>query len=287
MIKRVIYTLAGFVSLGYGGALAYLRLNETNLVFHPAERAVGEPAASWALQHRSVRYASGDGTGLTAWIVPGRGPDSTGYWMLISHGNLGNIGYAERPEFYAAMRDLGLNLLAYDYRGFGASEGAPSELGLYNDAEASYRYLTDSLGVSPDRIILFGHSLGSGVATELATRVKAAALVIEGGYTSVPDRGQEIYPWVPVKLIATQRFESIAKVPAITMPKLYLHSPSDDVIPFSHAEKVVAAAAEPKRLVPVKGGHMLAFREDGATYFGAIRDLIRGLPQPGATVPTP
>lgn len=276
-MKRFLYTLAGMCALGYGGATSYLKLNETNLVFHPAERVVSEPAASWQLGHRSVNYRSTDGTPLNAWIVPGRGADSSGMWMLISHGNYGNIGYGERPEFYAAMRDLGLNLLAYDYRGFGASAGEPTELGLYEDAVASYRYLTDSLAVPPRRIILFGHSLGSGVATELATRVKAAALVVEGGYTSVPDRGQELYPWLPVRLIAGERFESIAKAPTITMPKLYLHSPSDDIIPLSHGEKVFAAAAEPKRLVLVKGGHMLAFREDASTYFGAIRELVRGL----------
>jgi uncharacterized protein len=278
VIKRFLYTLAGLGTLGYGGAVTYLKVNEQELVFHPAERAVASPAASWDLRHRSINYRSTDGTRLNAWIVPGRGPDSTGFWLLVSHGNYGNIGYGERPEFYAAMRDLGLNLFAYDYRGFGESEGSPTELGLYEDAVASYRFLTDTLGVSPSRIIIFGHSLGSGVATELATRVKAAALVVEGGYTSVPDRGQELYPFMPVRLIAGERFESIAKVPRITIPKLYLHSPTDDIIPFHHAEQVVTAAAEPKRLVPVRGGHMLAFREDAATYFGAIRELVKTLP---------
>lgn len=278
MIKRFLYTVAGLGTLGYGGAVTYLKVNEQDLVFHPAGRAVAPPAPSWDLRHRSITYPSTDGTRLNAWIIPGRGPDSTGFWMLISHGNYGNIGYGERPEFYAAMRDLGLNLFAYDYRGFGESEGAPTELGLYEDAVASYRYLTDTLGVPPSRIIIFGHSLGSGVATELATRVTAAALVVEGGYTSVPDRGQELYPFMPVRLIAGERFESITKVPRITIPKLYLHSPTDDIIPYHHAEQVVAAAAEPRRLVPVRGGHILAFRDDAATYFGAIRELVKTLP---------
>lgn len=276
-MRRVFFGLAAAVVLGYSGASAYLKLNETSLVYHPAERVVGDPDARWNLQHRSVTYSSGDGTRLNAWIVPADNARASGYWMLICHGNYGNIGYGERPEFYAYARDIGLNLLAFDYRGFGASDGTPEERGLYDDALASWNYLVDSLRVPANRIIVFGHSLGSGVATELATRVPAAALVVEGGYTSVPDRGAELYPWMPVRLIASQRFASIQKVGRLTMPKLYLHSPSDEIIPFAHGERVYEAAAEPKTFVSVRGGHMIAFREDRETYFGAIRSLVDGL----------
>ena len=229
------------------------------------------------LHQRSVRYPSTDGTELNAWIVPGAGTDSLGYWLLINHGNYGNIGYGDRPDFYSRARNTGLNLFAYDYRGFGASQGAPSELGLYADAEASYRYLTDSLHVPADRIVIFGHSLGSGVAIELATRVPAAALVVEGAYTAVTDRGQELYPYLPVKLIATQRFASIEKIARVQVPKVFLHSPTDDVIPFAHGERLFQAAAEPKRFVSVVGGHMEAFKRDDTTYFGAIRALVASL----------
>lgn len=278
-MRRFLITALAMLALGYGAAACYLKVYETDLVFKPADRSVQPPAASWNLKHREVTYRSTDGTQLSAWIMPASASDSTGLWLLICHGNYGNIGYGERPEFYSYARDIGLNLFAFDYRGFGASEGEPTERGLYADAVASYNYLTDSLGVPASRIIIFGHSLGSGVATELATRVRAAALVIEGGFTSVPDRGQELYPFLPVRLIASERFESIAKVGRITVPKLYLHSPADDVIPLAHGEKVFAAAAEPKRFVRVAGGHMLAFREDRAVYFGAIKSLMHELPQ--------
>ncbi len=278
-MKALLRAVALIVVLGYGGAAGYLKANETSLVYHPAERAVGEPDSRWNLRHQSVQYASGDGTRLNAWVMPADSARATGYWMLICHGNYGNIGYGERPEFYSYMRDAGLNLFAFDYRGFGASEGVPDEDGLYEDALASWKYLVDSLRVPATRIIVFGHSLGSGVATELATRVPAAALVVEGGYTSVPDRGAELYPFMPVRLIASQRFASIEKVGRLTMPKLYLHSPTDDIIPFTHGQRVYAAAAEPKTFVSVRGGHMIAFREDRETYFGAIRSLVDGLQQ--------
>ncbi len=276
-MRRLITTFGTLGVLGYGGAIGYLKVSETDLVYHPAERSVAAPSPEWALNHRSVDYRSADGTALNAWVIPADTADDSGFWMLVCHGNYGNIGYGERPEFYAYARSIGLNLLAFDYRGFGRSAGVPDEQGLYADAEASYRYLVDTLRVPPERVILFGHSLGSGVATELATRVPAAALVIEGGYTSVPDRGQELYPWMPVRLIASQRFASIEKVARLALPKLYLHSPTDDIIPFQHGERVFAAAAQPKRFVPVRGGHMIAFREDRATYFGAIRTLVDSL----------
>lgn len=276
-MRIFLATLLTLAILGFGGATTYLAINERELVFHPAERAVAPPPATLGLRQRNVAYPSADGTTLRAWIVPGMAPDSVGYWMLICHGNYGNIGYGDRPAFYASARDLGLNLFAFDYRGFGGSDGAPEEQGLYADAEASYRYLTDSLHVPANRIVIFGHSLGSGVAIELATRVPAAALVVEGAYTSVVDRGAELYPFLPVRFLASQRFASIDKIARVGSPKLFLHSPSDDVIPFAHGQRLFAAAAEPKRFVSVVGGHMESFKQDKATYFGALRALVASL----------
>lgn len=274
LLRRVAQVGAGLAALGYGGSVAYLKVSERDLIYHPDERTVRLPDARFGLDVRRVTYASTDGTKLSAWIVPAPAGDSLGQWLLICHGNYGNIGYGQRPEFYAFAKSLGLNLLAFDYRGFGESEGSPVEGGLYEDALASYRYLTDGLGVPANRIVVFGHSLGSGVAIELATRVPAAALVVEGAYTSVPDRGQELYPVLPVKFIASQRFASIEKVGRLTLPKLFLHSPEDDNIPISHGERLFAAAAEPKRMVRVAGGHMDAYKIDSVTYFGAMRELV-------------
>ncbi len=191
-MKRYVQVVAALFVFGYSAAVAYLKVNERSLVFHPDERTVHLPAASFALQQLPVRYPSTDGTMLTAWIVPAARADSSGMWMVICHGNYGNIGYGQRPQYMAFMRDLGINLLAFDYRGFGSSDGSSDERGVYEDAVASYRYLTDSLHVPPTHIIIFGHSLGSGVAIELATRVAAAALIVEGAYTSVPNRGQAV-----------------------------------------------------------------------------------------------
>ena len=266
---------AGLALLGYAGVIGYLKFNERALIYQPDSRRVDRPAAGFALHERPVTYPSTAGVTLSAWIVPAGGASPSDRWMLICHGNLGNIGYRQRPEFYASMRDLGINLLAFDYRGYGDSTGAPDEQGLYADAGASYDYLLRTLGVPPGRIVIFGHSLGSGVAIELASRVPAAGLIVEGAYTSVTGRAQALYPLLPITWISSQRFPSIDRIGSIAMPKLFLHSPEDTVIPYADGRQLFEAARSPKRLVDVAGGHENAFRVDKTRYYGAIAQLLR------------
>ena len=277
-MRQLAIAILVFVVAVWVGVAVVLKASERSLVYIPGARDVPDPPSMFALRHRPVAFLTADSVLLHAWIVPAAPADSSGYWLLIAHGNYGSIGFGERPEFYAAARDIGLNLFAFDYRGFGRSDGRPAEQGLYRDAEAAYRYLTDSLLVPPDRIVLFGHSLGTGVATELATRVPSAALVLEAAYTSLPDIGQAAYPWLPVRLLAGERFETIGKIGRVTVPTLILHSPEDDIVPYEHGRRVYDAARGAKRLVTVRGGHAGAFREDREKYFGAIRELVESLP---------
>jgi fermentation-respiration switch protein FrsA (DUF1100 family) len=172
------------------------------------------------------------------------------------------------------LRRLGLNLLAFDYRGYGESGGVPSERGLYKDADAAYRYLRDQLGVPPERIIVFGHSLGSAVAVDLASRVPVGALIVEGALTSVIERGQELYPFIPVRWVAGTRFSSIDKISRVGIPKLFLHASGDEVIPLAHGRRLYQAAPPPKTFVELRGGHGDAFEADSATYFGAIERFL-------------
>ena len=285
-MRQLAIALLVFVAVVWIGAAVVLKAGERSLVYVPGDREVAEPHPSLALRHESAEFLTADSILLHAWIIPASPdvsassdvPDSSAFWLLISHGNYGNIGFGDRPEFYAAARDIGLNLFAFDYRGFGRSGGHPGEEGIYRDAEAAYRFLTDSLRVPPERIILFGHSLGTGVVTELATRVPSAALVLEAAYTSISDIGAEAYPWLPVRLLAGERFETIEKIGRVTVPKLLLHSPGDDLVPIEHGRRVYEAARGEKWFVEVRGGHAGAFREDREKYFGAIRDLVEGLP---------
>jgi len=279
--KTILVWTVMLCTIAYTGIVTYVMLNQKAMIYHPEGRQVATPAAEFSLHEQRVSYPSTDGVNLTAWIVSTNPPhDAHGMWMLICHGNLGNIGFGQRPEFYAFMRDTGLNLLAFDYRGFGESTGSPDEHGLYADAQASYDYLTKTLHISPDHIIIFGHSLGSGVAIELASKVPAAGLVIEGAYTSVVQRAQEIYPLLPITLVVSQRFPSIDRIGSIKTPKLFLHSPEDSIIPYAHGQRLYAAAHGPKRFIDVKGGHENAYRTDKVKYYGAIAQLLREVTPP-------
>ena len=262
------------VVLGYVALLLLLRLNESRLIYFPgSERSLLAPPSALNLPVERVTFPTEDGLTLASWVIPA-GQDSTGLWLLICHGNAGNLSEFGRPVHYAGLRQLGLHLLAFDYRGYGESEGLPTESGLYQDADAAYRYLREERGVPADRIIVFGHSLGSAVAVDLASRVPVGGLILEGALTSVVDRGQELYPFIPVRWIAGTRFASIEKISRVTAPKLFLHATGDEVIPVGHGRRLYQAAPPPKTFVELRGGHGDAFDLDSANYFGAIERFL-------------
>jgi fermentation-respiration switch protein FrsA (DUF1100 family) len=268
--------LLAVAALCYLVVLLALRLSEFRMLYVPGRtRALLDPPAELGLDLRRVTVTASDGVRLVSWAMPVNG--GSGTWLLICHGNAGNISEAGRPHHYASLRALGLSLLAFDYRGYGESEGAPSEDGLYRDADAAYRYLRDTLRVPPERIVLFGHSLGSAVAVELASRVPAAGLILDGALTSVVERAQELFPYAPVRWIAASRYASIERVRELTLPKLFLHARNDEVIPIAHGRRLYEAAAPPKRFVELQGTHGDAFNVDSAAYFGAIGRFVSEL----------
>jgi fermentation-respiration switch protein FrsA (DUF1100 family) len=270
----VTWGLVLLVVVVYTALLILLRLNEHRLIYFPGpQRSLLAPPALLGLSVERVTLPTEDGLTLVGWVMPA-GQDSSGLWLLICHGNAGNLSEFDRPVHYSGLRNLGLHLLAFDYRGYGESEGAPTEAGLYEDATAAYRYLREQRGVPAERIIAFGHSLGSAVAVDLASRVPVGGLILEGALTSVVDRGQELYPYIPVRWIAGTRFASIDKISRVTVPKLFLHAIGDEVIPLAHGRGLYQAAPPPKTFVELRGGHGDAFDVDSATYFGAIRDFL-------------
>jgi uncharacterized protein len=268
--------LLALFAVCYIVVLVILRLGESRMLYVPGgSRLLVEPPVELALGVRRVELTASDGVRLISWAMPAG--SGSGYWLLICHGNAGNISEAGRPFHYAGLRALGLSLFAFDYRGYGESEGVPTEEGLYRDADAAYRYLRDTLEVPAERIVVFGHSLGSAVAVELVSRVPAAGLVLDGALTSVVERAQELFPYAPVRWIAASRYPSIERVGALTIPKLFLHARGDEVIPFGHGRRLFEAAAAPKAFVPLQGGHGDAFETDSAAYFGAIGRFVAEL----------
>jgi fermentation-respiration switch protein FrsA (DUF1100 family) len=270
------WTIVAAALLIYAAILLLLRVYESKLIYFPGpERALVAPDASLGLPVQRVEISTEDQVKLVAWVIPAQSPSSL--WLLVCHGNAGNLSEFDRPMHYAGLRQLGLNLLAFDYRGYGESGGVPSESGLYRDADAAYWYLTKERGVPASRIIIFGHSLGSAVAVDLASRVPSAALIVEGALTSATDRGQELYPYIPVRWIAASRFSSLDKIGRVTVPKLFLHATEDEVIPLAHGRRLYDAAPQPKIFVELRGGHGDAFDVDSARYFGSIANFLAPL----------
>ncbi len=275
---------------GYVAAMAYLKFNEKSLVYHPEEyggRGMVAPAPDLRVEATRVRGA--DSLALVTWVIPPR--DSTAArpaWVLVCHGNAGNISLPLRQDWSRALLAEGVGIVSFDYRGYGASDDGPlDEEALYRDARTVYEWMVRDRGIDPQRIVIYGHSLGSGVATHLAANVEAAGLILEGAFTSVPDVGASRYPWLPVRLLAGERFASVERVDSIAMPKLLLHAADDQVIPFAFGEALFAAAPAPKEFVSLTGGHERAFAVDSATYYGAIGRWLRALTAEDRESPAP
>ena len=277
MIRALLLVL-GVAAAGYVAILVWLVGNEDRIVFQPEPGPVPVPALDDGTVIEAVQFPSGDGTPLTAWRLAPSPAAPAGRWVLVLHGNAGNLATPGRPEHDQQLHGLGLGVLALDYRGYGLSGGVPSEAGLYADATAAYQYLRDTLRVPPARILIYGHSLGSGVAVELATRVEAAGLILEGAFTSVPDRSAEVYPWLPVRWIGHNRFPSLARIGAVRMPVLIIHGRDDQTIPIGHGRRLHQAARAPRTFLEVAGGHDDAFETGAREYEAGIRHFLAGLP---------
>ena len=259
--------------------LAWFWAKQDSLVFFPEAGRIPDPPAFLGGEARAARF-TGQGGRLVAWVIPPPGSADSARWVLILHGNAGNLATPGRPEHDRQLHDLGLGVLAPDYRGYGESEGKPSEAGLYADARSAYDFLRDSLRIPPNRILIYGHSLGSAVATQLATSVDAAGLILEGSFTSVADLGQEIYPWVPVRWLSRNRFDSKGRIGSLRMPLLVIHGRNDMTIPLAQGRRLFAAAPEPKAFLEVPGGHDDAFETGAEAYEAGIRRFLGTLRGP-------
>jgi fermentation-respiration switch protein FrsA (DUF1100 family) len=211
-------------------------------VFFP-DRLVATPPAG--VEERWISTA--DGVRLHAWYVQ---VSASGPTLVWSHGNGGNI--AGRADVLLALRARGLNVLAYDYRGYGKSEGRPSEAGVYHDVLAAYDSELQR-GVPAERIISFGESLGGAVSIYLATQRVCAGVAVVSTFTSLRDVARAHFG--PLAALAGSRFDSSARIAALTMPVFIAHGVEDEIVPFTLGEQLYAAASEPKHFLRIAGAH--------------------------------
>ncbi|MGB7580966.1 MAG: alpha/beta hydrolase [Sedimentisphaerales bacterium] len=248
------------ICLAYLGLGLFLYYMQSRFLYEPVRQIPYTPA-ELGLNFEEVYFKTGDRFRLHGWFVPAPNAQFT---VLYCHGNGGNMMYfLDTVNF---LNKLGLNCFVFDYRGYGESQGAPSENGTYLDARAAYRWLTKKKGVAPQQIILFGWSLGGSIAAYLATKFKSAALVIESAFTSYPAIGQKFYPYMPVKWFARFDYPAIEYVRKVTCPVLVIHSRNDEIIPFELGLKIYDAANEPKKFVEIFGKHNDCLLISGETY---------------------
>jgi fermentation-respiration switch protein FrsA (DUF1100 family) len=281
LIIRVLIGLIVLAFLGYTGGIVYLLTQETQLTFYDSYgkplRTV--PSDSANLKYQALYLQSEDGVKLSGWVVLSKKDTLTSPWLLFCHGNASDISYVDYIARYKLFTTLGLNVLTFDYRGFGESEGTPSEAGLYKDAMAIYNYLTITRHIPPDKIIIYGHSLGTGVAIELATRVPAAALVVEAGYQSIPEVAHQLYSFLPMrllKLLVKNKFLSIDKVDRIPIPKLFIHSSEDEIFNISEGWTLYEKALPPKSFLEIKGSHDPAPMESREIFCNGFSSFLNG-----------
>ncbi len=185
--------------------------------------------------------------------------------MLYCHGNRGSI--ADRIDIFRQMFRIKVNVFAFDYRGYGRSEGSPSERGLFADVRAAIDLLVDR-GHPLSSLLLFGHSMGGAVAIDGAWRRAVGGLVVQSSFTQLKDMARHRYPDLPMHWITSNNFRSIEKVPHLKMPKLFIHGTSDQVVPYAHGETLYRAAAEPKSFLRVPGAdHHDVPQKGGLRYF--------------------
>jgi len=266
---RMIASMLTAVAAGYGVIAGLLYLYQDQLVYFP-ERALTATPAQAGLAYEPVRFTSADGVALSGWFIPAPKARAT---LLFCHGNAGNISH--RLESIRQFHQLGLNVFIFDYRGYGESEGVPTEAGTYRDAEAARRYLVETRGLAPEHIVYFGRSLGAAIAAWLATQHPPRALIVESAFTSVPDFGAEIYPWLPVRLLARLRYPTQEYLRSVQAPVLVVHSRDDEIVPFRHAEKLYESANSSKELLEIRGGHNDGFLVSGAQYTRSLDDFLR------------
>ncbi len=245
---------------------------EKRYVFFPTSEIEMTPA-DVGLDYEDVFFPTTNGNLLHGWYVPGSG---NGTWLWF-HGNGGNVGHRV-TELALIHQRMGVDLLIFDYQGYGRSQGRPSEVGTYQDARAALDYLQQHHGQNPGPVVYYGHSLGTAIAVELAVEHPPVGLVLVSPFTSVSDMSGRAFPWLPVSWLLKDKYNSLGRIPNVRSPLLILHGTEDELVPVAHGEKLFQAAAEPKSFQALpQTGHNDTFQAGGEAYWSAIEAFVAAL----------
>jgi fermentation-respiration switch protein FrsA (DUF1100 family) len=241
-------------------------------VYHPEPWQDRDWARLSGLPLEDVWFQASDGVRLFGWYAEAAADRPVILWC---HGNAGNI--INRLENLKLLYQIGLSVFLFDYRGYGKSQNVrPSEKGLYDDAYGTYDYLTRVRKIRPERIILFGRSLGASVAGELAVQRPATALILESPFPSIEAVAKLHYGGFPAHWLLDAEFRLVDRLPNLSLPKLIIHGDKDDIIPIELGRQVFDAAKPPKEWYVIQGaGHNNAYVMGGRAYFLRLGEFIK------------
>ncbi|WP_245531294.1 alpha/beta hydrolase [Asticcacaulis biprosthecium] len=254
ILRRILISLVVVVATAYGGIVGYLYFAQRSLLYS-IQPEPNQPIPGLKIQ--DLRIKTPDGETLQAWYEP---PQPGQPVILFFHGQGSTLTIGKWR--YVRMHKQGVGYLALAYRGYSHSTGKPTEKGLFTDGLAAYDWLRQQ-GFKDADIVIHGHSLGSGVATYVASQRPARALVLEAPFTAVSDVAQERYPFVPVSMLMTDQFHSRTYIRDVHMPLLIAHGDRDSVVPFHQGQKLFSLANEPKTFVHMKGSEHNTLTRDG------------------------
>ena len=266
---RMLGSLVLAVSALFLGLMLLLFVFQEKMVFFPGKRLGDTPEAA-GLHYEDVYLVTDDDVKIHGWYVPHPDAQAT---LLFFHGNAGNLSH--RLESISIFHDIGLAVFIIDYRGYGRSEGRPTERGTYRDAMAAWNYLVGERRLRPDDIIVFGRSLGGAVAAALAAKVTPAAVILESTFTSIKDLGKHYYPYLPVSWIARIHYPVDKYITSFKCPVLVIHSNQDEVVPARLGQRLFDSAPEPKMFLPVSGDHNNGFLLSRDVYVKGIQRFLQ------------
>jgi fermentation-respiration switch protein FrsA (DUF1100 family) len=258
--------------IAYWGLGTILYFMQPSFIFSPTREEPYSPA-DIGLEFEKVQLKTADHLILSAWFIPAKKAQFT---ILFCHGNGGNIAYT--LDSINIFYELGFNCLIFDYRGYGNSQGKPTEEGTYMDAQAAYNWLVNDKKNKSEEIIIFGRSLGGSIGAHLAKKVKAKGLVIESGFTSYADIGQKFYPYMPVRPFARYGFKTSEYLKKVKCPVLIIHSRNDEIVPFELGLRLYEQATkEPKDFIEIFGNHNDGFLYSGQIYREGLTNWVQSI----------
>jgi len=267
-LRRIVKGVVFVVVFSYVGSAAVLYFLQSKLVYQP-RRSIDATPDVMGLAYEDVSFEAADGVKLTGWYVPAEWPGAV---VLICHGNAGNISH--RLDSIEIFHSLGLGVFIFDYRGYGRSEGKPTEAGTYLDAEAAWAWLATERGVKPEDIVVFGRSLGGAVAARLAADREPGALILESSFTSISNLAANIFWFLPVRWLIRFDYDTMRSLQKVRSPVLVVHSRDDRLIPFHHGQRLFEAAGEPKSMLEITGTHNSGFVSSGRRYRQGLKTFL-------------